>query len=89
MSVQELALGVLMVREKTHGRIERTGVSDARKAHTSTRLRNKRARSVSFESIQTRRCGSSMADAMAPLQPPWESRKYRRVLVKWKILEGN
>ena len=32
-SVQELALGVLMVREKTHGRIERTGVSDARKAH--------------------------------------------------------
>ena len=33
MSVQELALGVLMVREKTHGRIERTGVSDARKAH--------------------------------------------------------
>ena len=33
MSVQELALGVLMVREKTHRRIERTGVSDARKAH--------------------------------------------------------
>ena len=33
MSVEELALGVLMVREKTHGRIERTGVSDARKAH--------------------------------------------------------
>ena len=33
MSVQELVLGVLMVREKTHGRIERTGVSDARKAH--------------------------------------------------------
>ena len=33
MSAQELALGVLMVRENTHGRIERTGVSDARKAH--------------------------------------------------------
>ena len=33
MSAQELALGVLMVREKTHGRIERTGVADARKAH--------------------------------------------------------
>ena len=32
-SVQELALGVLMVREKTHGRIERAGVSDARKAN--------------------------------------------------------
>ena len=30
---EELALGVLMVRENTHGRIERTGVSDARKAH--------------------------------------------------------
>ena len=28
-----VALGVLMVREKTHGRIERAGVSDARKAH--------------------------------------------------------
>ena len=33
MSVEELVLGVLMVREKTHRRIERTGVSDARKAH--------------------------------------------------------
>ena len=33
MSVQELALGVLMVREKTHGRIERAGVSDAKRAH--------------------------------------------------------
>ena len=33
MSVQELALGVLKVREKSHGRIERTGVTDARKAH--------------------------------------------------------
>ena len=33
MSVQELALGMLMVRENTHGRIERAGVSDARKAH--------------------------------------------------------
>ena len=69
MSAQELALGVLMVREKTHGRIERTGVADARKAHFDPLATNKRARSVPFESIQTRRCGSSMADAMAPLQP--------------------
>ena len=33
MERSELALGVLMVREKTHRRIERTGLSDARKAH--------------------------------------------------------
>ena len=33
MSAQELALGVLMVREITHARIERTGARDAKNAH--------------------------------------------------------
>ena len=77
-----------MVRENTHGRIERAGVSDARKAHFDP-LAKQAGEKCALESIQTRGCGSSMADAMAPLQLSWESRKYRRVLVKWKILEGN
>ena len=68
MTSSSVGAGVLMVREITHARIERTGARDAKNAHLAARSRNERARGALFEYERTRRCGSSAMAAMAMRQ---------------------